>query len=266
MRLPVLLPALLLALWLALPPWARADTLYLSGNIGPYAVNADLTRTGQKVEGWYFYLSRARQIRLSGSIDAQGAFHLQEYDAATGKPAAQLEGTLQGKRWSGTWRKLEAGAPLPLQWQEDHTPAAAMSGDFSCDVAERDAKYGFAYRWRMQLKLRAGRVQSFSSTQSSRDLRGGDEQACSIALDDLAQHDSASGLLLRARDQEGGDGHDCSVRIVADAASLRVLFGDVMANADNDCRRSGTTMYCSPRAGWSGLVIDRASRRCLPVR
>lgn len=258
--------ALLLALGLLAPAWsACADTLHLSGSIGTYAVNADLTREGAKLDGWYFYRSQAREIRLAGSIDAQGAFRLEEHDAASGKTTAQFEGKMQNGRWRGTWRKLAGGAPLPLLLEENHQPAAALSGDFSCEARERDTKYGFTTRWQMQLKVRAGKVQSFHAGQTAHDDRSGDEHACDIGLADLAQQSAAAGILLRARDQEGGDGHDCTVRIVADAASVRVLFGDPV-NPQDDCHQSGTTMYCSPRAGWSDLVIDRASRRCLPVK
>src|SRR3982750_1529128 len=97
---------------------AAEGPAYLFGSIGPAKVSAIMTREADgTLSGWYLYLARGKQIRLSGRVEAKGAFHLEEFadDIKTGV----LDGTIDAGAWTGSWRKPDGqGTPLALSLRE----------------------------------------------------------------------------------------------------------------------------------------------------
>jgi hypothetical protein len=270
------------ALLLACAP-LFADTLYLSGRIGKLPVNAAIANEGGVLAGWYFYRGHGRQLHLRGKMAADGSFRMEESRPLGDKVTGVFEGVAKAGRWTGTWTGTggatgtAAAAPLPLQLEENHDALGTLNAGYACALSERVPKYRVTNRWTLKLAIEHGVVRAFSADQGSYGDRQGDkrledddnQQSCSINLQDLRQVPSKTGILLQARDVEGEDrgegGSKCSVRIVADKDTLRVGFGEP-ADSDNDCRRSGTTMFCSPRGDWSDMVIERDTKRCMTLK
>ena len=71
-----------------------------------------IERDGDALSGWYFYSEVGKELKLTGSIDASGAFTLEE--SLDAKKTGEFRGQLAGTRWSGQWRRPEGGAPLPF--------------------------------------------------------------------------------------------------------------------------------------------------------
>lgn len=86
----------IVAVVLFMPPFLFADTVYLFGKIGTYPIAATLDQYEGKLSGWYFYPSRAKQIRLAGTIDRQGVFRLEE-----GTTAGKKTGIFDGQSKAG---------------------------------------------------------------------------------------------------------------------------------------------------------------------
>jgi hypothetical protein len=257
----LLLATLLLA---ALPPCASAESHYYFGAIDKFPVVVALEQDGNKLHGWYFYRSQAKQIQLDGTLANDGAFRINELE--DGKKAALFEGRALQGLWQGQWHKLSAGtAPLAFSLTEARDTAHILNGEVACSGKRHDAiangQYQSTLHWNLKLAFAAGRARRFSASQTTR-MDDGSEQACSIAMGDLRQHSSTAGALLQAKgDPADGGSAACSVRVIGDADTMVVTFGDPRQDG-NDCRGVGSTMFCSARGGWADYVVDRRANTC----
>jgi hypothetical protein len=94
---------------LALFAYADAQTVtkVFRGTIVGKPVQMTLTRSGENLNGTYFYQRLGKDLRLAGSIETDGAFALAEYDAKN-----VITGELKG-----FWRKADDGsAYLEGEW------------------------------------------------------------------------------------------------------------------------------------------------------
>lgn len=86
---------------------AQSEKKTFRGIIGTKQIQLTLTRTGNKLSGTYFYQSTGKDVRLSGTIDAEGNFKLEEFDAANVKTG----------EFKGTWLKASDNtAYLAGEW------------------------------------------------------------------------------------------------------------------------------------------------------
>lgn len=258
------LPLLAAALLLTAP--AHAAPLTLLGTVGKLPIVVSLERTGDALSGWYFYTAQAKSIALEGHIDAAGHFALREHvaDKETGRLEGTLGGTLSSTHWQGTWRKDAHAEPLPLQLDAAGS-ATALDGQISCSDSTHDHQYGYDLRNRLKLTINKGHVTAFEARQSSTSTDG-DIQQCELALSDLLPEKTPTGILLRPPgDTPQAPGPHCSVRIVGNADTLWLRLGDA-SESNNDCRSTADTMYCSPRAFWSDVLVDRRTGACKRVR
>jgi hypothetical protein len=86
---------------------AQTKPKIFSGNIGDKKVQFKLTRSGENLTGTYFYQNVGKDLRLEGSIKADGQFALTEYDAKNVKTGEM----------KGTWRTGDDGAAyLEGEW------------------------------------------------------------------------------------------------------------------------------------------------------
>jgi hypothetical protein len=240
-----------------------AETTYLFGKIGDLPVSAALERGDGKLSGWYFYHSNAGQIHLEGSIDRQGAFQMEE--TSDGKKTGIFKGSVKEGRWTGTWQKLAGGKPLSLSLIENHNLLKNLNGEFRGTAQERVPKYRYTYKWDIKLSVIEGVVKTLESTQGSYGDNK-DEQTCSIDMKDLEQVPSEVGILLQTKaDDSNEDDQRCTVRILGDGDTIWVRFGDA-SEEGNDCRSLGSNMYCSPRAFWNDLLIDRRTQKCKAIK
>lgn len=244
------IPALLAAALLSACPPLSADTVYAFGAVGDFPVAASLEREGEDLSGWYFYLSQGREILLRGKLGPDGLFRLEETDNDT--MTGVFEGGVKQGRWAGLWRKNGTAAPLPFSFEENRDPPATLTGRFHCAATERDKKYHYTYQRNLALVIKQGVVRKFDAGQASIS-DDGDEQRCALGLGDLEQAKSEAGVLLKA-----GDGEECAVRILGGKNTVWVQFG----GPGNDCRGTGDTMFCSPRAFWHDMVLDRRTNQC----
>ncbi len=87
-----------------------AQTKTFSGYVNGSPVQMTLTRDGEKLSGTYFYTRIGKDLKLAGTIDAEGNFNLKESDAA-GKTTGEFTGKWteesyqNGAQLSGEWRK-----------------------------------------------------------------------------------------------------------------------------------------------------------------
>jgi len=242
---------------------ADADTLYLSGTVGPYPVLLALQRDGPALDGWYVYLRQDKQIRLDGKVAKDGHFSLDEETALSNEKTGRFDGTIADGRWRGRWTGM-SGKSLPFILREDGHELAGQSGAYFCRTRKTDAEFGYTYTQTLKLGVDKGRVTQFETARSERGS-GGEEQGCQIGLSDLRPAESSSGMLLRAKgDQPNGEGPHCSVRILGTGEWLYVQMGDP-TEPDNDCKGAGDTMYCSPRAFWTDMVVDTKTNSCKSV-
>lgn len=261
-RIKILHCLLLAAITLA-PSTLFADTLYLFGRIGNLPIAASLERDGGDLSGWYFYDSKAREIQVSGKIDKGGSFLMDESD--NGKKTGVFKGSVSQGHWTGTWQKPDGGIPLQLSLEENHDALKNLKGAFKCAIQERRAQYGYTYKWALSMSVADGNVKKFQSTQGSY-VDNKEDQICSMDISDLKQAKSETGILLgTSQAGSGSDNKKCTIRIVGDADTLWVVFGD-SSEEGNDCRSTSDTMYCSPRAFWNDIVIDRHMQRCRAVQ
>ena len=246
----------------ALQPFVTcAETLHLLGRVGEYPVAVTLNKDGDKLAGWYFYLSAVKEIRLTGSLAPDGRFHLVETANASSKVVSGLlDGVVSSGGWTATWRKNAEAPSMPVELQSANTAFADKTGTFRCVAQQRDAENHSTYRSQLTLGLAAGKVSKLNVEQT---VTGrGDEQACSISLDDLEPARSTSGVLLRsdAVDTASASGR-CSVRIVGNERMLWIMIGDRNRPGD-DCRGADDVMFCSARGAWRDIVLDRQSQKC----
>jgi hypothetical protein len=255
--------SLIVVLFLVMPQPLLADTLYLFGRIGDFSIGAFLERNEEALSGWYFYHSQARAIRLEGKIDRNGTFHMEE--TTGGKKTGVFEGNVKAGRWTGTWRKTAGAAPLPFRLEENHNQLKQVTGNYGCTSKERVAEHHYTYRWKLKLTIADGVVKHLEATQGAYG-DDNDEQTCSIDLKDLKQVTSEVGILLKAdADDSEADGKQCTVRIVGEEDTLWIRFGD-SSEEGNDCRGVASTMFCSPRAFWNDVILDRRTQKCRALR
>jgi hypothetical protein len=236
-----------------------ADTVYLWGQVGGFPICASLEQNEAQLSGWYFYHSQARQIRLQGQVDPKGTLYMEEMsgDRKTGL----FEGKVKDGRWTGTWRKTDSAAPLPFHLEENCGQLGNITRDYQCTATERVTQYHYTYQRSLTLAISNGVVKKFEATQK---VHGDDqdEQMCTIDLNDLTQIASDAGLLLQFEDDDSEtDAGTCSVRILGDKDLLWIRFGDTSVPG-NDCRSAGSTMFCSPRAFWNDIILDRRTGKC----
>lgn len=251
-----------LILLLVLAFSARAEKITLLGRVGDFPVAVTLNKNGDRLEGWYFYLSRAKQIRLEGTLTQDGRFHLDETPNPGSKVITGLfDGTVGKTNWSGNWKKNPDGPPLPLDLQSSTTDFANTSIRVQCTIQEPEDEAHVVLRSQLKLDLSAGEVSQFSVEQSA-SYKGKEENSCGIRLDDLEPMPSTSGLALRA-DNEDPDskGGGCTVRLVGNERLLWIEFDDSSREGD-DCRRTEEVMFCSARGAWRDLVLDRQTGKC----
>ena len=248
----------LLLLWLAPAFPVAAETITLLGRIGEFPVAVQLEKKGERLDGWYFYVSRARQIRLAGSLKGD-VFHLDE--TAAGSVSGVLDGSVKEGVWSGSWRKSSAASPLAVELEVSAKQLAVDSAHYRCTTREHERSDPYTYVSTLQLMLTSGKVKQLRAEQTA-SANGQEDQACAIELDDLEQMPSASGLLLRApSDRPAAKDRHCTIRLHGNARFLWLSFGDSARDGD-DCRSADDTMFCSPRAMWRDVVVDRQTQKC----
>jgi hypothetical protein len=246
----------------ALSASAAAQPIQLSGTIGALPVFVDLSRNGDAVSGWYFYLKVGKQLRLAGKLDHNGFFQLEEYTANTNTRTGSFSGRVKDGKWLGTWRNAAGKAPHDLALADVRdTPE---DGRFKCSTKRSDREFGYTYTHSIDLSLSKGRVKRLSL---SRDVSSdqGDEQSCQIALGDLNQLRSQAGILLRAKGDHRGNEQHCTIRILPAGDYLVIKTGDASQTGD-DCRGVSDTMFCGPRAMWTDLIVNRKTQSCRPVQ
>ena len=255
----IAIPSFVAAMLIFMSQPLFADTAYLWGQVGGFPICASLEQNDGLLSGWYFYQSQARQIRLQGQVHPNGTLHMEEMsgDRKTGV----FEGQVKDGRWTGTWRKTDSAAPLPFHLEENRDQLANVTCDYQCTATERDTQYHYTYQRSLKLAIANGVVTEFAASQK---VHGGDqdEQMCAIDLNDLTQIASDAGLLLQFEDDDSeADAGMCSVLIMGDKDLLWIRFGDTSVPG-NDCRSAGSTMFCSPRAFWNDIILDRRTKKC----
>lgn len=137
-----------------------------------------------------------------------------------------------------------------------------LSVDVACSATKTDRRFSYRYRYDVTLSVHQGTVRRLKLSQRATS-KDGDDQGCHIDLADFKQEAAKGAIVLREAD---GDGEKprCTVRITAEAKQIRIKIGDA-SEAGNDCRGGDNVMYCSPRAFWADMVVDRKSSACRPV-
>jgi hypothetical protein len=250
--------ALIAALFAA----ARAEPIRLTGTVGKAPVFLELDHTGDTVSGWYFHLKQGKQIRLEGKLDRHGFFQLDEYVAATNSRTGSFKGRIRDGAWSGTWSDPAAKRTLSADFTEVRGTLRGDNGRLRCTVKKRDADFGSRTTQSLDLTLKQGRVKALKLALSERG-DGDDEQNCGLELADLKQFPAPAGILLKAR-KAGGE-HRCSVRLYPAGRFLVVRIGDP-SQAGDDCRGAGDETFCSPRAFWLGLAVNRDTQTCKQIK
>jgi hypothetical protein len=100
-------------------PSTRAGVVAFRGTLGvKTAIQMRLRRDGDKLSGSYFYESVGKDLSLRGTIDAAGAFTLQEFDAA-GAQTGLFKGRWGGPTCddcgdslTGKWTRPDGSRPL----------------------------------------------------------------------------------------------------------------------------------------------------------
>jgi hypothetical protein len=254
---------LLLALLSLASQTLPAQRMYFFGALGRQPIAGWLDRDTNHVSGWYFHTNEARQIRIEGDIGSDGYFQLEETMNPGGR-AAFLGSVMKGT-WMGMWKAGPGETSAPFSFEEFRNPPTELSCAYHCSARIRDYELGTLYSWTLTLSINRGRVRKFLSVQGSRMLTG-EEQQCSMSMDDMRQRPSRTGILLVVGDGESKEDSvpACSIRILANKEFVWVRFEDA-PDAGHDCRNIGETMYCSPRAFWNDLLIDRRTGKCRPV-
>ncbi len=258
----ILVLTLLFAAALALGRPALAAELSLSGKVGRAPVLLMLQQKDGDLSGWYLYLRQAKQIRLEGHIDSKGTFQLAEYAGSDNRKTGSFEGAAQQDGWRGIWRKAGGGPALPFTLRQNRSSAEAFDGAFRCSARTTDRQFGYTYVRELNLRLSKGAVTAFSAEQEAVS-KAGDQQDCSIGLEDLAQKPAEGELLLVSKDEVSDAAPRCAIRIVGAGDYLYIQFGG--GTDGNDCRGSDATMFCSPRAFWVPMIVNRMTRACRAV-
>ena len=252
---------LLTAAVLLVPRPLLAGTVFLFGKIANFPIIAWVNQNEGKLSGWYFYLSRGKEIQLEGKIERNGTFQMDEL--VNFNKTGSFEGKASQDRWTGTWRKDSGSAPLPLSLDVNRDQLKQLNGKFSCEAVERDVQFHYTYRWDLKLVAAKGVIKAMDLKQTVTGSYG-DEQQCSIALTDLKQVPSETGILLNVIDEDSGENFGCAIRIAADADVLWIRFED-SSEGGNACRSGGSRVFCSPRAFWNDILLDRRTQKCKAV-
>ncbi|GAA0558755.1 hypothetical protein [Rhizomicrobium electricum] len=242
---------------------ATAQPILLSGTIGKAPVFLDLDRTGDTVSGWYFYLKVGKQIRLDGKLDPNGLFDIQEYTASTNSRTGSFKGHIKNGRWTGTWTDAAKKKSYAVTFAEVRGTLKDADGRLVCAVRTHD-EYGNRSHQSLDLTLKGGRVKGLTMALTEKP-DGGDQQGCHLDLADLKQVPTGAGILLKARKDRPSGEHHCTVRLFAAGDYLVARVGDT-SQANDDCRGAGATMFCSPRAFWLGLAVNRKTQVCKQVK
>lgn len=240
---------------------AGAQPILLSGTIGKAPVFLDLDRTGDTVSGWYFYLKLGKQIRLDGKLNPSGLFDIQEYTPATNSRTGNLKGRIKDGHWTGTWTDAAGKRPSAIAFDDVRGTLKNADGRLRCTVRAKDADFGTRTKQSLDLTLKAGRVKALSLNLDEK-IDGSDKQSCQLDLTDLKQVPATVGILLRARRDRSGSEHHCSVRLFTAGDYLVTRIGD-SSQENDDCRE---TQFCTPRAFWLGLVVNRQTQVCKQVK
>src|SRR5271169_5701041 len=80
-----------------------AQSLYFFGEIGNAPVFVSLDRAGDKLTGSDLYLKKAKELRLEGTINADG-FAIDEFSFVNGEKTGGFKGQPGAAVWSGTWQ------------------------------------------------------------------------------------------------------------------------------------------------------------------
>jgi hypothetical protein len=242
---------------------ATAQPILLSGTIGKAPVFLDLDRTGDTVSGWYFYLKVGKQIRLDGKLDPNGLFDIQEYTASTNSRTGSFKGRIKNGHWTGTWTDAAKKKSFEVTFDEVRGTLKDADGRLACAVRSRDA-FGTRTTQSLDLTLNGGKVKALTLALSEK-MDGGEAQNCRLDLRDLKQVPAPVGIALRARDDRAGGEHHCTVHLFPAGDYLVARLGDA-SQTNDDCRGAGDTMFCSPRAFWLGLAVNRQTQVCKQVK
>jgi len=248
---------------LAAPQLASAHPLYLTGTIGTAPVLLMIERDDTALSGWYLYLRQGKQIRLEGKVAADGAFTLDEFGGPKSQKTGQFDGRIARGQWTGVWRKPEQQATLPLRLTEGADVLSNLSGRFTCATKKVDREFGYTYRHTLSLRVTRGAVKAFDVKRGETGTHG-EDQACVIALSDVKQEKSDSGILLRTHGSSSATGPRCTIRLIGAGDYLYVQMGD-WTESGNDCRGDDEAMYCSPRSFWADMIVNRKTHACVTV-
>lgn len=65
-------------------------------------------------------------------------------------------------------------------------------------------------------------------------------------------------------DEAGDEEQRCTIRILGDGDILWIRFGE--SGGSDICRNTGSAMFCSPRAFWNDLFVDRRTQKCKALK
>jgi hypothetical protein len=256
--------ALLTAVVLLVPQPLLAGTVFLFGKIGNFPIIAWIDQKEGELSGWYFYLSRAKEIQLEGKIEPDGTFQMDEHELGNSKSTGRFEGKASQDRWTGAWRKDPGGAPLPLSLDVNRDQLKQLSGKFSCQAVEPVVEFDYTFRRKLKLVVAKGAVKAMDIEQTASDKHG-DEQGCSIDLKYLKQAPSETGILLKVKGESPDEDEGCAIRIAGNADVLWIRFEDSSGGGDG-CRFGSEYAFCSSRAFWNDILLDRHTQKCKVVR
>ncbi len=248
------------------PMVASAQPALLTGTIGKAPVMLSLTNDNGRLTGWYVYLRVGKEIRLEGTLNAGGAFALDEFpldDPKQQKKTGVFAGTVTQGRWTGSWHKPEGGSRMNVDLSENHSTLANSNINLQCAATRTDKRFGYTYKYTLSLALANGAMRKFSLAQQSTS-KSGERQGCMINLGDLKTVRSDAGFLLQTDDLAEDKTQRCTIRFIEAGTYLFVQIGDVTAK-ENDCRGGEEVMYCSPRQYWADIIVDRKASACQPV-
>lgn len=239
---------------------AMAEPLALTGTIGGKPIFAELNRNGDTVSGWYYYLKAGKQLRLDGQLSAKGVFNIDEHTPATNARSGGFSGSVSNGHWSGVWKNGRTKLPVALDPVKG--PLAGADGHYRCVAKRNDESFGIKLRHSLDLTLSGGKVKGLKLERST--TGDGDEQSCSLRLSDLSPMAAPVGAALRARSDSRNAPQHCTLRILQ-AGDFLIIRPGQPSQAGDDCRGAGDAHFCSPRAFWSDLVVNKKTQSCKSV-
>jgi hypothetical protein len=234
---------------------ALAQPLVFFGEIGTAPVFVSLDRDGDKLSGYYFYLHQGKAIRLDGAVDAAG-FSMDEFSFVNNDRTGSFTGKPGAAAWSGTWRSPD-GRSLTFSLRPDRNRLSDLNGRLQCKAGEVIGEY--RYLQSLDLTAAKGRMTRFSFSNTAKSQY--DENDCAIAMSELKQIASPSGIVLRAKEDDPADTSasalHCSLRLMGSGDDLVILV--------SGCQGAGQRMFCSSRGGWSDLIVNRKTKACKAI-